>query len=286
MRTLTLLVCTWLALVQGPSQPDFSGEWVLDPSRATSTGAPMRVGGAGRGGERPAGTITEPRKVKDVPPQYPMDLLRAQKAGMVILEATIDRRGKVDDFRVLKSAPGFDKAAIEAVSKWEYTPTFVDGEAVPIVMTVTVTFSFDQRPPSRAGSTALGPGGRGVPFGQGLGRGGFVAPLLTIKQNKDGLEITRTSGDSSEKVKYRFDGKEVKNRLPGAGGALDSTYTYVSSWDAGKLVTRITWVGPQGPRERTETLFVEGDTLTMQSARTMFGSTEPYVQTNIFNRKR
>jgi len=59
---------------------------------------------------------------------------------MVILEAVIAENGRVRDVRVLKSIPVLDQAAIEAVRQWEFTPTKLNGEPVPIVMTVTVNF--------------------------------------------------------------------------------------------------------------------------------------------------
>jgi TonB family protein len=47
----------------------------------------------------------------------------------------------VRDVRVLRSVELLDRAAVEAVRKWRYTATRLNGVAVPIVMTVTVTFS-------------------------------------------------------------------------------------------------------------------------------------------------
>ena len=36
--------------------------------------------------------------------------------------------------------PLLDEAAIEAVRQWTYTPTLLNGVAVPVIMTVTVNF--------------------------------------------------------------------------------------------------------------------------------------------------
>jgi hypothetical protein len=47
----------------------------------------------------------------------------------------------VSDTRVLRSIPLLDQAAIDAVKQWEYTPTLLNGSAVPVVMTVTVNFT-------------------------------------------------------------------------------------------------------------------------------------------------
>jgi len=42
---------------------------------------------------------------------------------------------------VLRGHPLLDDAALQAVAKWQFTPTLLNGTTVPIVMTVTVTFS-------------------------------------------------------------------------------------------------------------------------------------------------
>jgi protein TonB len=82
--------------------------------------------------------------VKDVRPEYPSTARSARVEGTVILEAVIDIRGMVADVRVLKSIPLLDEAAVEAVKQWRYQATMLNGEAVPIVMTVTVNFGLDK----------------------------------------------------------------------------------------------------------------------------------------------
>ena len=61
--------------------------------------------------------------------------------GVVILETTIDIHGQVSDARVLRSIPMLDQAAIDAVRQWAFTPTYLNGMAVPVIMTVTVNFT-------------------------------------------------------------------------------------------------------------------------------------------------
>jgi protein TonB len=85
--------------------------------------------------------LQRPAKVKDAMPVYPDIAMRARIGGMVILEATIDARGRVTNVRVLRSAPLLDQAAIDAVRQWEFTPTRLNGVAIPVVMTVTVHFT-------------------------------------------------------------------------------------------------------------------------------------------------
>ena len=284
---LIVALCALGFSQQAPARPDFSGEWIMDSTKASSTGAPMRVGGPPGATARP-GTVTEPRKTKDVRPVYPIEAQEARIGGYVILEATINPQGKVEDLRVLRSVPVLDRAAVEAVSKWEYTPTLVDGKAVPVVMTVTVTFSITggRTEPGISTPTALWPSQPTGAVRPGFGRGA-TAPIIVIKQNDQGLTMTRKYGDASEEIKYRFDGRDSRNRLPGTGGAIDNTYTFVSRWDGDKLVTSIGWLGPQGARNRTETISVQNDELTIQTSRpSPDPSAPPFVQTNVFVRKK
>ena len=90
---------------------------------------------------RPGGDIKPPARITYVPPVYPTIAQTAKIEGPVILEAIIDEAGVVRDVKVLRSIPLLDRAAIEAVSKWRYTPTRLNGVPVAIIMTVTVMFS-------------------------------------------------------------------------------------------------------------------------------------------------
>jgi len=90
---------------------------------------------------RVGGDIREPRKVVEVAPVYPELAMKAGVQGIVIVEATIDTRGRVVGATVLKGVPMLDDAALEAVRKWVYTPTLLDGVPTPVIMTVTVRFT-------------------------------------------------------------------------------------------------------------------------------------------------
>jgi protein TonB len=93
-----------------------------------------------------AGRITEPKKVKSVPPKWPDNARRAGLTGRVALECVIDKDGRVQDTKVLDGHRSLAEAAQVAVRKWRYTPTKLEGEAVPVVMTVTVNFKLEEPP--------------------------------------------------------------------------------------------------------------------------------------------
>jgi periplasmic protein TonB len=92
---------------------------------------------------RVGGQIRPPAKIRNVPPVYPQIAQSARVQGVVIIEATIDRTGKVTQTRVLRSIPLLDQAALDAVRKWEYEPTLVNGVAVPVIVTITVRFTLE-----------------------------------------------------------------------------------------------------------------------------------------------
>jgi len=89
--------------------------------------------------------IREPRKIVDSVPAYPAPARAARIQGTVIIEATIDVRGNVEAARVLRPLPFLDQAALDAVKQWKYTPALLSGVPVPVIMTVTVTFSLQQQ---------------------------------------------------------------------------------------------------------------------------------------------
>jgi protein TonB len=94
---------------------------------------PVRVGGV----------ISPPHKIADAAPVYPQLARAAHVSGIVIIEAIIDEQGAVRETRVLRSIPLLDRAALDAVRQWRFTPTLLNGQVVPVVMTVTVNFKLD-----------------------------------------------------------------------------------------------------------------------------------------------
>jgi TonB family protein len=96
---------------------------------------------AGQKAVQVGGGVKPPKRLKTVPPVYPDVAREARVQGIVILECTISPRGKVTRVQVLRGIPLLDQAAIDAVKQWEWEPTIIDGEAVPVIMTVTINFN-------------------------------------------------------------------------------------------------------------------------------------------------
>lgn len=87
------------------------------------------------------GAVQEPRRLHYVNPVFPAVARAARREGMVILEATIGKDGRVSNARVLRSDVMFDRAAIDAVRQWRYTTPTLNGIPVDVTMTVTVRFT-------------------------------------------------------------------------------------------------------------------------------------------------
>jgi TonB family protein len=85
--------------------------------------------------------IDAPRRVIDAMPAYPALARTSRVSGIVILEATIDVHGDVTATRILRSIPLLDQAATDAVRSWKYAPARLNGEAVAVLLTVTVNFT-------------------------------------------------------------------------------------------------------------------------------------------------
>jgi len=89
---------------------------------------------------RAVGDIKPPKLIKKVEPFYPESARKAQIKGVVILETTTDKYGKVKKVKVLRSIPELDQAAIDAVKQWVYEPKIIDGKPTGVIFTVTVAF--------------------------------------------------------------------------------------------------------------------------------------------------
>jgi protein TonB len=156
-RSVRLVAPVELPTRVGPAEPeaevpgdaDLSNE---DPGYSEGPGGPGLVpGGTGdREGTlidlsgtppRPGGDVHAPELVRRVEPAYPEAARRARLEGLVVLEAIIAASGDIEEIRVIRSASALlDSAAEEAVRRWKYRPATLNGRAVRVLLTVTVSF--------------------------------------------------------------------------------------------------------------------------------------------------
>ncbi len=88
------------------------------------------------------GNITEPVKISGPNPVYPEAARRARIQGVVVLECTIGKDGSVKETKVLRGLPlGLTEAAVEAVQRWQFKPSTLNGKPVEVLYILTVRFN-------------------------------------------------------------------------------------------------------------------------------------------------
>ena len=91
---------------------------------------------------RIGGEVQAPKLIEKVPPVYPAKAKAAGIEGTVILHAIIGMEGHPLSLRVMNNQidPDLARAAVEAVSKWRYRPTLLNGEPIEVDTTIMVNF--------------------------------------------------------------------------------------------------------------------------------------------------
>jgi protein TonB len=82
----------------------------------------------------PAKLIFQPK------PEYPAVAKMARIQGTVRLEALIGTDGRIKNLKVIRGHPLFLTAAVDAVSRWRYQPTLLNGEAVEVLTEIDLIF--------------------------------------------------------------------------------------------------------------------------------------------------
>jgi TonB family protein len=100
---------------------------------------------------RPGSGVTLPRVLEHVAASYTAEALRAKVQGKVVVECVVEVDGTVNRIRIVKSLDpyfGLDEAVVNAAKRWRFTPGAKDGQAVPVLVTMTQAFSLwtEKRP--------------------------------------------------------------------------------------------------------------------------------------------
>lgn len=101
-------------------------------------------GGTGGGAYRPGAGIALPTVLREVKPAYTADAMRAKVQGSVWLECIVMTDGSVGDVKVTRSLDpifGLDQEAIKAAKMWRFRPGMRQGEPVPVIITIELTFT-------------------------------------------------------------------------------------------------------------------------------------------------
>lgn len=114
-------------------------DWSTDKTEAAASGDGT---GAGSGsGDRALVVLSRTM------PRYPRRARERAIEGWVRLEIVVKPNGTVGDARVIDANPKqiFDQAALEAIRRWRFKPTYKDGRAVEQRVVQEINFRLDRR---------------------------------------------------------------------------------------------------------------------------------------------
>lgn len=82
------------------------------------------------------------RMISAKPPKFPIESRRAHEEGVVVLSVLLSTDGRVADISIASSSGSsrLDRAALEAVREWRWSPLLKDGQAVMVRGVVTIPF--------------------------------------------------------------------------------------------------------------------------------------------------
>lgn len=109
-------------------------------------GLPQGQGqGLGQGGYGVGQVERPPHLVRKVEPRYPLSARQRQVSGKVLVRFLVDPKGHVSEVSVVEAHPEgwFEQSAIQAVSRWEFTPGVLHGRAVSVWMLLPITFTLN-----------------------------------------------------------------------------------------------------------------------------------------------
>jgi TonB family protein len=113
--------------------PSIAGSSVIAPPppvQSAELKAPVRVGG----------DVKPPRLISSALPVYPGMARQAGIDGDVVVDTTIDNTGNVASMKVISGPPMLRSSALEALRKWKYEPSKLNGEPIAVQMMVTIRF--------------------------------------------------------------------------------------------------------------------------------------------------
>jgi len=88
----------------------------------------------------PGGVVSGGRLIRMTTPLYPSGARHAQVGGVVTIEAWIGKDGRVVDTCVLGGPNMLRRPARDAVKRWRYEPTLVNGKPIDRVSRIDVYF--------------------------------------------------------------------------------------------------------------------------------------------------
>jgi protein TonB len=123
-----------------PGYAESNGNALADiPSSSSAASLPMPTIQP-EGPVKSGGRVQEPKLIASAVPVYPQSAKNAGIQGDVVIEATIDKDGNVAGMRVISGPAMLRQAALDALRKWKYEPSKLDGQPISVQLTVTLKF--------------------------------------------------------------------------------------------------------------------------------------------------
>jgi TonB family protein len=120
-----------------PNLNSAGGSWIIRFAASKPDASPRTSSSS----EAPPEYLSSPTATRKVDPAYPLELMRQNVAGTVILYGVIRADGTVHDVRVLRSVDDrLDQFASEAITKWQFQPATKNGAAVDVEATFWIPF--------------------------------------------------------------------------------------------------------------------------------------------------
>jgi len=98
------------------------------------------------------GDVEFTKLVERVEPTYPPLALQTRIQGTVHLHAIIATDGSVEELEVISGHPLLVPSALDAVRKWRFLPTTVNGQPVEVDTTIDVIYALEENKPSAQSS--------------------------------------------------------------------------------------------------------------------------------------
>jgi TonB family protein len=125
------------AAAEPPASASGALPGVIGPSDVASPPAPeIKPDGPVKVG----GLVKEPKLIFSSLPIYPAAAKSSNIAGDVVIRATIDKTGRVTHAEAISGPVMLRQSALDALGRWKYEPSKLDGQPVSVQMLVTIKF--------------------------------------------------------------------------------------------------------------------------------------------------
>jgi TonB family protein len=107
-----------------------SSDVASPPAPEVKPEGPVKIGGL----------VKEPKLLSSTLPVYPSFAKEAHVEGDVVIRTTIDKNGSVTHMEVVSGPTMLRQAALDALGRWKYVPSKLDGQPVSVQLLVTIRF--------------------------------------------------------------------------------------------------------------------------------------------------